>query len=231
MKNKTLILIYVLIFIAIIAIILLTKTVLDIPRPKPVQEERNVSTVEVNPYPVVNDECTFDVTLDEYHVLQEPGCVGGYTEYNIAFDNIPLKATVLYSDKEESKAGLFVNDSRITKKLDNIANIKFGVFDDKLFIYDKNVSSLNVYVINSKGNLIYDLEDTLETYKVKEFATGDKNIKIKDLDPESFSFYEGGFEFNSKLDICENNSKGSHYKVTYSKEKFNKPEFMNLVNC
>ena len=231
-NKKMLILIYVLILVAIIAIVFLTKIVLDNVKKEPTfEEEREVTTVDVNPYPVVNDECTFNVTLGEYHALESAGCVGGYTKYDIALDDLPLKITVLYSDQEESKAGIFVNDVRITSEVSDIAKIKFGIFDKKLFIFDKTDGKANVYSVNSKGDLIYNLKDVLNKKKIKEFATGDKNISTADLDSNSFNFYEGGFEFNSKLDSCENNSKGSHYKVTYTKEKFKKPEFMNLIDC
>lgn len=230
MKNKKiLIIIYLLIIIAVIATLFLTKMVLDIPKPEPVVSEREAQTLDVNPYPNVNEECAFNVSLSDYHALKTAGCIGGYTRYDIVLDDVSLKITVIYSDKEKSRTGVFVNDKKIFSKVEDISNIKFGIFDSKLFTFDKSDS--DVYVVNEKGELIYNLENELKENKVKEFATGDKNITLKDLDTSSFNFYEGGFEFNSKLDTCEGNSKGSHYKVTYKKEKFQKPEFMNLVEC
>lgn len=224
-----LVFIYFLIIIAVVAIVFLTKIVLDRPKKVAEPEERKVQPLNVNRYPNVNDECTFNVSLNDYHSLKTAGCTGGYTRYNIALDNLPLKITIIYSDKNGPKTGIFVNDAKIIYKVEDITNIKFGTFDNKLFIFDK--SDNNVYSINEKENLIYNLKKELEENKVKEFATGDKNIKLKDLDPSSFNFYDGGFEFNSKLEKCEGNSKGSHYKVTYDKEKFSKPEFMNLSEC
>ena len=72
-----------------------------------------------------------------------------------------------------------------------------------------------------------------DVYKIKDLATGDTNVKPSNIDPNSFSFIEGSFEFSSRLDKCQTgtNSIGSHYKVTYKNEKFEKPEFMNLVSC
>jgi len=224
-----LIFIYILILVVIVAVVLLTKIVLDRPKPKVQTEERVVQTLDVNPYPNVNNECTFNVSLNDYHSLKTAGCTGGYTRYDIALDELPLKISIVYSDKDQPKTGVFVNDRKLTSEVEDIANIKFGIFDSKLFML--NIGDNNVYAVNEKGELIYNLEEELKENKIKEFAVGDKNIKIEDLDPSSFNFYEGGFEFNSKLDACEGNSKGSHYKVTYKNEKFNKPEFMNLIEC
>ena len=224
-----LVFIYFLIIVAVVAIVFLTKIVLERPKQVAEPEERNVQTLDVNPYPNVNEECTFNISLNDYHSLKTAGCTGGYTRYDIALDELPLKITIIYSDKNGPKTGIFVNSTKVISKVEDITNIKFGIFDSKLFIFNK--SDNNVYVTNKKGNLIYNLDEELIENKIKEFATGDKNIKIKDLDSSSFNFYDGGFEFNSKLETCEGNSNGSHYKVTYDKEKFSKPEFMNLINC
>ncbi len=235
-NGKILILIYMLIIIALIAIIFLTKEVLSIPKPKEKEYERTVEKLDINPYPNVNEECTFNVSLSQYQSLSSAGCTGGYTRYDIndvKIDEVPIKVSVIYSDKEQRKTGLFVNDKAITTKVDSIANFKFGIFDSKLFVLDLNNSESNVLAVNQKGEKIYNLKAVLKEKKIKELATGDTTVKNKNLDPASFIFYEGGFEFNSTLSECQvgSNSKGSHYKVAYKNEKFEKPEFMNLIEC
>ena len=80
---------------------------------------------------------------------------------------------------------------------------------------------------------LYDLRQYLEKEKTKELATGDTYIKTKDIDSSTYSFNEGYFEFSTKLNKCQegSNSNGSHYKVSYKKEIFEKPEFINLIKC
>lgn len=235
-NGKILILIYILILIALIAIIFLTKQVLSIPKPKIIEPARTVEKLDVNPYPNVNEECTFNITQSEYQALTTAGCTGGYTRYDIndiKINELQVKVSVIYSDKNGRKTGLFVNDKVITNKVDSIANFKFGIFDSKLFIIDYNNNESNVLVVNQKGKKIYDLKEVLEEKRIKELATGDTTVKNKNLDPASFTFYEGGFEFNSSVSTCQtgSNSKGSHFKVIYKNEKFEKPEFMNLIEC
>ena len=235
-EKKKVLLIYTLIFIIIILIVALTKIVID-SYPKQKQESTgHIEKLNINQYPTVNKECTFDVTSAEYSALSMAGCKGGYTRYNIkdiVLNEKTLKVSVIFSDKKQVKTGIFINDKRVTQKMENITNVNFGVFGNTLIIFDKNGNEANVLAFNSKGKEIYNLKDYLKNNKTKELVTGDTNISSKTLDPNSFSFKEGIIEFNSVANTCQKGetSKGSHYKITYSNETFQKPEFMNLVSC
>ena len=232
-KDKNMMTIYILILIILTAVITITMITLSGPKPSPKPNEGEIQKVEVDSYPTVNDECTFNIKLSDYKTLTEAGCKDGYTRYNIddiMIDDKNVKVSVVYSDKDKKGTGLYVNDNRVARNVESIANYKFGSFDNKLFVLDKNKET-NVLVFNSKGEKVYDLKSYLEKNKVKELATGDTYIKSKNVDPNSFSFYEGYFEFSSKLDKCQGEGKGSRYKVSYKNEKFEKPEFLKLIEC
>ena len=78
----------------------------------------------------------------------------------------------------------------------------------------------------------FSLKDYLNSHKVKDLSTGDTNVKTKHLDKESFTFTDGSFEFDAITGKCNNNSsKGSHYIVKYASDKFEKPEFIKLIEC
>lgn len=235
-ETKTMILIYTLLVVILVILIVFTSIILSNPKKKSQENSGSVQKVDVERYPPVNNECTFDVKLSEYQSLTQAGCKNGYTRYNIndiTVDEIQIKVSVIYSDKERKKTGLYINDTRVSNNIDSITYFKFGIFDSKLFVLDINNSESNVMVFNTKGEKIYDLSNILSKEKIKDLSTGDTVIKTSDLDPASFSFNEGAFEFSSKLDKCQTgtNSNGSHYKVTYKKDKFEKPEFISLVSC
>ena len=144
-----------------------------------------------------------------------------------------MPVSIIYSDKKQKKVGVFVKDKRVTNKLDDIKNVVFGIFDNNLFIFDKSGKESNIFAFNSLGKEIYNLKNVLSKNKIKDLATGDTYIDVSKLDPNSFIFTNGSIEFNSIANECKEGVKasGSKYKVTYSKEKFNKPEFQSLVNC
>ena len=88
-EDKQMILIYSLIFLIIVLIIFLTKIILENnQKPKETPKEPKTEETVINPYPVVNEECTFSVTRDQYHQLTAAGCKGGYTRYDINDVNI-----------------------------------------------------------------------------------------------------------------------------------------------
>lgn len=241
-EDRQMILIYILIFLIIVLLVFLTKIVIENkPKQEPKQSGGEIQKIEINPYPTVNEECTFSVTLDEYNKLTAAGCQGGYTRYDISDININgtnLKTSVIYSDLENSDTktineGLFINDKKMTSIVDNVANIKFGIFDNKLFVHDMNNNESNALAFDVDGKQVYNLKKTLEENKIKDLSSDDININSESLDKNSFRFQEGIIEFNSVSNNCQNGekAKGSHYKVTYSGEKFELPEFMSLVNC
>lgn len=231
--SKTIYVLYILIILIIIAVVLLAKTTINNLPKKTLDNEQGIEPLEVDTFPNVNEECTFKVTYLEYGSLKEAGCTGGYTRYDITDvtlgeENVQL--SVVYSDKKQPKTGVYVGDKKVLSEVFDLTNIKFGVFDDKLFIYDKKEP--NVISINSKLKTVYSLKDYLNSHKVKDLSTGDTNVKTKHLDKESFTFTDGSFEFDAITGKCNNNSsKGSHYIVKYASDKFEKPEFIKLIEC
>ena len=235
-ENKQMILIYILIFLVIVLIVLLTKVVLDGTSKKESEPAKTIEKLDIDPYPVVNEECTFDISLLDFNNLTAPGCENGYTRYNIndvVLNNATLPVSIIYSDINNKKVGLFVNNKRMTVNMENINSIVFGIFDNTLIAFDRNNNEANVLAFNSNGKKIYDLKSVLGKNHIKDLSNGETNISSKTLDISSFSFIEGSFEFNSISNSCQNGekSKGSHYKVTYKDGNFEEPEFMNLINC
>lgn len=236
-EDKQMILIYTLIFILIILIILLTKTVINsVPKPKQNKQPSPIKQTNINPYPAVNEECTFDITLNEYNLLTKAGCEGGYTRYNVTDVNINesnLKVSIVYSDKGQNKTGLFINDKKFISNVESVDKIKFGIFDNKLFILNKSVNNINTLAFNSSGKEVYNLKAVLEKEKVADLSADNTIVDISMLNPNTFIFKEGTIEFDSISNTCQNGEKasGSHYKVTYIDEKFEKPEFAELVSC
>lgn len=239
-EKSKIILIYVLLVIVLALIVALGYVVIT---STPKETESNVgheTTVDVNPYPNVSSQCIFSVSLEEYNALTYAGCEGGYTRYdinNVVLNGTPLTLSVIYSDKGQPKAGFIVNNRRVIQKIDNVTLLKFGVFDNKLFVLDTNNNQANVVVINSEGKTIYNLKNELEKLKIKDevfTANGNnKEITNTNLNPSSFNFADGVFTFATTSDACNNGAaaSGTNYQVTYSGEKFNKPEATSPVAC
>lgn len=239
-EKSKIILIYVLLVIVLALIVALGYVVIT---STPKETESNVgheTTVDVNPYPNVSSQCIFSVSLEEYNALTYAGCEGGYTRYdinNVVLNGTPLTLSVIYSDKGQPKAGFIVNNRRVIQKIDNVTLLKFGVFDNKLFVLDTNNNQANVVVINSEGNTIYNLKNELEKLKIKDnaFTQNGNNTPINNtnLNPASFNFADGVFTFATTSDACNNGAaaSGTNYQVTYSSEKFNKPEATSPVAC
>ena len=214
-KNK-IILIYVLLVIVLALIVALGYVVIT---STPKETESNVgheTTVDVNPYPNVSSQCIFSVSLEEYNALTYAGCEGGYTRYdinNVVLNGNPLTLSVIYSDKGQPKAGFIVNNRRVIQKIDNVTLLKFGVFDNKLFVLDTNNNQANVVVINSEGNTIYNLKNELEKLKIKDnaFTQNGNNTPINNtnLNPASFNFADGVFTFATTSDACNNGAAAS----------------------
>ncbi len=235
-KGPSMILIYTLVFIIIILIVLLTKIVIESNPKQEIENPGKIEKLDINPYPSVKDECTFNITSSDYNALTMAGCQNGYTRYDIndvVLNGVSLPVSVVYSDKSKAKVGIFINDRRVTVNMDNVANVKFGIIDNKLFIYDKNNNETNALAFDSQGENVYNLKEVLETSKIKDLSVGDTEISVSTLDPKSFIFQEGYIEFSSISNQCQNGEKarGSHYKVTYKDNDFNTPEFISLVNC
>ncbi len=228
-ENKQMIFIYLLVFIIIVLLIFLTKIILDANKKEELKPKQNESNVTHD----INSECTFNVTFDEYNRLTSVGCSGKHNIYDINdinLDGMRLKVSINHADIQDENTGLYINDKKITNST-GIGKIKFGIFSNMLFVFD--TSKNNVLVFNKMGENVYNLNDILNKNQIKENSLENETLKISSLDPASFIFAEGAFEFNSSTNSCQNGeiAKGSHYKVTYNGETFNLPEFMNLINC
>lgn len=206
-EKKKLILVYILIVAIIFLIIALTLVVLDgLPEKEEVSKIYESAKIDVNPYPNVSDVCNFNVTLNEYNALTMAGCKGGYTRYNVTdvnLDSKNVKLSIVYSDKNQPKVGLFINDRKVASKVSGVVNFKLGIFENKLFILDTN-DTVNVLAFNKSGVKIYDLKTNLK----------EADLQASDLDSSSFIFTTNNFTFKNKS--------GTTYIVTHSDENFSK---------
>ena len=236
-EKSKIILVYILMLLVVGLVIALTFVILN----NNSNDEHNESTtnnrptVDVNPYPNISSECTFILTLDEYNALTGPMCKGGYSRYDVTGLNIDgkeLKAVVIYSDQNGNKAGLYINDRKNITKIDNVSNIKFGVYDNKLFVLDNNNNESNVLAFTSDSAKVYDLKESLESSKISDPAFqnyGNATITSSNVDPASLVFTDANFTFKTKLvDSSNQTISGSTYQVTFSGKDFSKPTFVTM---
>ena len=231
-EKSKLILVYLLMLLVIVLIVALTFIILN----NSSKEENGESTanttptVDVNPYPTISDECTFNLTMDEYNALTGPSCKGGYSRYNVnglALDGNQMNIVVIYSDKNGNKAGLYVNDRKVATTITNIASIKFGIYSSKLFILDNNNNESNVLVFNSNTEKVYDLKETLDSSKITD-PIFNQIISSTTINPNSFNFTDTYFTFQARL-VDGNNVEnlGSTYQVNFTDSDFSKPTFVS----
>ena len=231
-EKSKLILIYFLMLLVIGLIIALTFIILN-NSPKEENKESTANTtptVDVNPYPTISDECTFNLTVDEYNALTGPGCKGGYSRYNVNNLNIDgkqMNIVVIYSDKNGNKAGLYVNDRKVATTITNIASIKFGIYSSKLFILDNNNNESNVLVFNPNTEKVYDLKETLDSSKITDPILN-QIISSTTINPNSFNFTDTYFTFQARL-VDGNNVEnlGSTYQVNFTDSDFSNPTFVS----
>lgn len=217
--------------LVIVLIIALTYLILqNNPKEEPIESTATTTpTVDVNPYPNISAECTFDVTLTQYNALTGPGCKGGYSRYNLTDINLGnnnLEVVIIYSDKNGAKSGLYINKTRVVSKVDNLLNIRLGIFDNKLFLLDKNNNEANVLVYNSNSENIYSLKDTLDEIKISDpnfQAVSTDPISTKTIDPNSFQFTPTYFSFKTRLINNNQTIAGSQYIVNFTGEDFSDP--------
>lgn len=223
--------------LVIVLVIALTLVILN-NSPKETHKESkpsNTPAVDINPYPTISDECTFDLTLADYSALTGPKCKGGYSRYNLNDINLgdnKLNIVIIYSDKNGAKSGLYVNNTRVINKADNLLNIRLGIFDNKLFILDKNNNEANVLVYNSNGENVYNLKDTLEEVQIIEpnfQSISSEPINTKTIDQNSFSFENSQFSFQTRLIANNQTITGSKYIVSFTGEDFSNP-ILNTQN-
>ena len=230
-KGK-LILVYVLMLLVIGLIVALTFVVLNNNSKDETKVVKNdhAPKIDVNPYPEISAECTFDLTIDEYNALTGPKCKNGYSRYNLSNVNIDGKdmlITVVYNDLDGDKMGLFLNDRRVSNIVTNVINYKFYVIDNKLFILDNNSGS-NVTVYSKEYAKIYDLKETLDRLKLSEPAFTDVLVSSEIINPNSFVFNSNNFTFVTQQ-VTENGVvPGSTYQVNFALEDFENPTLMNV---
>ena len=204
-EKSKLILVYILMVLVIVLIVALTFVVLN-NKPKETNNESHANTtptVNLNPYPTVSDECTFETTFSVYNSLTSPGCKGGYSRYNITditLDNNNIETVIIYSDTDGNKSGLYIN---------------------------KTNNESNVLAYNSNGNNVYNLKNTLETLQMSEpaFQNTDTNvISASTLNPNGFTFEANRFIFKTRLITTSNQTiEGSQYVVNFSGDNFEDP--------
>ncbi len=232
-EKTKLILVYILMLVVIGLIVALTFTILNNKKEKPKDKTAEVApTVNVNPYPEISNECTFNLTIDEYNGLTGPKCKNGYSRYNVnnlEIDGKKINVVVIYSDQNGNKAGLYLNDKRFISEIDNVSNIKLSIYGDKLFTLNNSNGESNVLVFKNNATKLYDLKETLDNSKIADPAIQniDNIVTSKTIDPNSFIFTETNITFKTRfIDTSNQVINGSTYQVTINKDKFSKPEFV-----
>ena len=230
-KSKV-ILVYVLMLLVIGLIVALTLVILNSNEKEENHSSsaNNTPTVDVNPFPNISEECTFNFTLDEYNALTGPRCKNGYSRYNVtglSLGGQTLNVSIIYTDQDGNKAGIYVNDRRATTIVNNVTNIKFGVFDDKLFILDNNNNESNVLVFASDSTKVYDLKETLESSSITDPALN-QVLSSSTINPNSFNFTATNFTFQAQITSDNQTLTGSTYQVTFTGNEFSKPEFVSI---
>lgn len=228
-EKSKIILVYVLMLLVIGLIVALTLFVLNSNKK---EENHSPSTnnapkVDVNPFPNISQECTFNLTLDEYNALTGPRCKNGYSRYNVnglSLGGKTMNVSVVYTDQDGNKAGIYVNDRRATTVVNNVINIKFGIFDDKLFILDNN-NETNVLVFANDSTKVYDLKEALESSKITD-PTLNQVLSSTTINPNSFNFTDANFTFQAGITRDNQTLAGSTYQVTFKGNEFSKPEFL-----
>ena len=229
--KKKIVLIAILMFIVIALIVALTLVVLDsVDSSSSSSKANSTPTVDVNLYPNISDECTFDLTISEYNALTGPGCKNGYSRYNltdVTLGDSTLDVVIIYTDLDGNKAGIYVDDKRATTIVDDVTNIKFGIFDEKLFILDKNNGESNVFAYSVDSLQIYNLKETLSDLNITDTLTN-AVVTSQTIDQDSFSFSASEFTFTVQIsDDAGQVITGSTYRVTFSGEVFADPEVVS----
>lgn len=233
-EKTKLILVYILMLVVIALIVALTFTILNNNKKEEPKEQtaKTAPIVDVNPYPEISNECTFNLTIDEFNGLTGPRCKNGYSRYNVnnlEIDGKKINVVVIYSDQNGNKAGLYLNDKRFISEIDNVSNIKFGIYGDKLFTLNNSNGESNVLVFKNNATKLYDLKETLDSSKIADPAiqTQDNIVTSKTIDPNSFVFTETNITFKTRFSDSSNQIiNGSTYQVTINKDEFSKPEFV-----
>ena len=231
-EKAKLILVYILMFLIIGLLVILTIVILNNSKKENnTKSSSSAQRVDVNPYPNISEECTFNFNLNEYNAITGPLCKGGYSRYNIEGINLNGKnitAVVIYSDKDGNKAGLYINNRKVSNKVDNVMNIKLGIFDNKLFVLDKNNNEANILVFDQDTTKLYDLKETLDKAKISDPVLQNTTISAKTIEPNSFVFNANNFTFKTRIIDNQNQSiMGSTYQVNFSKDEFSKPQFVS----
>lgn len=230
-KSKV-ILVYILMLLVIGLIVALTFVVLNSNEKEEEHESPAITTpkVDVNPYPNISEACTFNLSMAEYNAITGPKCKNGYSRYNVTDLSVggqTMNVAVIYTDQEGNKAGIYVNDRRATTVVNNVTNIKFGIFDDKLFILDNNNNESNVLVFANDSTKVYDLKETLESSKITDPALN-QVLSSTTINPNSFSFTTTNFTFQAQMTDSSNQVvNGSKYQVTFTGNEFSKPTFLS----
>lgn len=213
---------------------------------KPVEEPITKQPVVTNNE--IEDKCTFDITLEQFSTLSSnPSslalCQGNnkLKISNITINNEPINIYSIYYNgiltEEDDSLGLYLNEKQITSANKNTINI----LNNLLFVKSTKETT-NLLVFNNTGKNIYNLENSLTQTPIddpvltelnKTNQTINTKVSLENIDPNSYSFNQSEFTFNTTTNQCVEGQKfkGSTYKVTIDGEIFTNPTFVTNVSC
>lgn len=240
----------VIIYILILVIIALVAYLMYIVLSSNDEEKLDTENKEPVQTDELADECKFGVTLAEYNdIINNPSgtslCNGDneltITDIVVNGQGQNLKVR-FYNGESTSKGGVYLNDRKVVTGASLNVKNGIGVFDNKLFIFTNEPDDLNVYAYNENGVQLYDLKSALSEAQITDpalsaLAQNNTNISTivnsTNIDGNSMNFGANEFSFSttSGMECVSGSYSGSRYRVTFSGDVFNAPEFVTTIMC
>lgn len=259
-NNKWLIAILVLVILGLVGYIIYDKVIINKESEnEPVKvEETKEPTLEQPNYdlsniPDVSSTCTFEFTLDEYNSFLTNRVNQDNSKYNceselykyvikdVILDNVKQdvqlvsgKMSYLQESNNKSKTGIYVNGIK-HELLNETALVYLSNHQNMLFVNVDSGTSMtgyvNVLAFDKKGNMKYNLGETLKKEQITDVNAKTPQTKIlssQSILRGSVKIDDSSIKFNTYTtegDTCINNYRGSTYSVSYTNDSFEKPAY------
>ncbi len=198
----------------------------------------------------VSDSCTLDSSIEEYNKILD-----GNSSLNLCdgLNRIVLSDVTMEGEKQSLEIlyqnGKSSNDSgymkfngfKILSKVSSIYGSTLIVFDNKLFVIERNDEYVNILAYTKDGNNVFNLKDTLEASNISDPAfvelakSGYSNtvLDYNHIDKDSVRLGSDSITFNSdSKTACQAGSfKGSTYVIKFTGNTFGNPVYTQGVTC
>lgn len=203
--------------------------------------------------PITNEvlsSCTFNSSTEEYNkILEGNSSINLCNGLNkIILDDVTVEGEkqnleVMYVNGNASKGSGYMkfNGLKILSKVSSTYGNILTVFDNKLFVVERNSEYVNILVYTKDGTNVFNLKDTLEASNITdpafvELAKSGYNNTILDynhIDKDSINLSPNLITFNSdSKTTCQAGSfKGSTYTISFKDNTFGNPVYTGNVMC